>query len=61
MTRAVHLELAFSLDTDSFSNAFFRVASRCGLPKNVICDNGTNFVGGSNELKELEALDKKKI
>ena len=24
-------------------------------------NNGTNFVGGSNELKELEALDKKKL
>ena len=55
----MHLELAFSLDTDSFLNAFFGMASRCGLPKDVVCDNGTNFVGGSNELKELEALDKK--
>ena len=26
-----------------------------------MCDNGTNFVGGSNELKDLEALNKKKI
>ena len=26
-----------------------------------MCDNGTNFVDGSNELNELEALDKKKI
>ena len=53
-TRAVHLEVAFSLDTDSFLNAFFRMASRRGLPEDVVCDNGTNFVGGSNELKELE-------
>ena len=35
------------------------MASRRGLPKDVVCDNGTNFVGGSNELKESEALDKK--
>ena len=55
-TRAVHLEVAFSLDTDSFLNAFFRMVSRRGRPKDVVCDNGTNFVGGSNELKELEAL-----
>ena len=60
-TRAVHLEVAFSLDTDSFLNAFFRMASRRGLPEDVVCDNGTNFVGGSNELKDLEALNKKKI
>lgn len=57
----MHLEVAFSLDTDSFLNAFFRMASRRGLPEDVVCDNGTNFVGGSNELKDLEALNKKKI
>ena len=32
-----------------------------GLPKDTVCDNGTNFVDGSNELKELEALGHKKI
>ena len=37
------------------------MASRRGLPENVVCDNGTNFIGGRNELKELEALDKKKV
>ncbi|XP_078360400.1 uncharacterized protein LOC144644752 [Oculina patagonica] len=60
-TRAVHLEVAYSLDTDSFLNAFFRMTRRRGVPKDVVCDNGTNFVGGSNELKELEALDQNKI
>ncbi|XP_068760335.1 uncharacterized protein [Montipora capricornis] len=60
-TRAVHLEVAFSLDTDSFLNAFYRMTSRRGLPKDVVCDKGTNFVGGSNELKELQALDENKI
>ena len=57
-TRAVHLKIAFSLDTDSFLNASFRMASRRGLPEDVVCDKGTNFVGGSNELKDLEALNK---
>ena len=36
------------------------MASRRGLP-NDVCDNGNNFVGGSSELKELEALDQNKI
>ena len=48
-TRAVHLEVAFSLDTDSFLNAVFRMASRRGFPEDVVCDNGTNFVGGRNQ------------
>lgn len=61
-TRAVHLEMAYSLDTDSFLNAFYRMTSRRGLPQDMLSDNGTNFVGGNNELKELVAsLDKDQI
>ena len=60
--RAVHLEVAYALDTDSFLNAFFRMASRRGLPQDMISDNGTNFVGADRELKELVlALDHNKI
>ena len=41
-TRAVRdqLELAFSLDTDALLNAFYRMTSRHGLPKDVVCDIG---------------------
>ncbi|XP_065941558.1 uncharacterized protein [Magallana gigas] len=56
MSRAVHLEVAFGLDTDSFLNAFYRMVSRRGLPTEVISDNGTNCVGGNNELTELVGL-----
>ena len=52
-TRAVHLEVAFSLDVDSFLKTFFRIASRRGLPEDIVCDNGTNFVFGRYELKDL--------
>ena len=61
-TRAVHLEMSYSLDTSSFINAFYRMTSRRGTPRYVICDNGTNFVGAERELRELvEALNKEKI
>ena len=61
-TRAVHLEMSYSLDTDSFINAFTRMTSRRGTPTYVISDNGTNFVGAERELRELvEAHDTDRI
>ena len=60
--RAVHLEMAYSLDTDPFFNAFYRMVSHRGLPSIMISDNGTNFVSADRELKKLVAdLDKEKI
>ena len=43
-TRAVCREVAYSLDTYSFLNAFFRMTSRRGVPKDVVCDNGTTLL-----------------
>ena len=53
VTRAVHLEIAFGLDTDPFLNVFYRMASRRGLPEETFSDNGTNFKGTDAELKSL--------
>ena len=52
-TRAVHLEMAWGLYTDTFLNAFARFTSRHGVPEEVISDRGTNFVGTVGELKKL--------
>ena len=51
--RAVHLEVSFSLDTDSFVHCLHRFMSRQGCPKRIFCDNGTNFVGAEGQLKDL--------
>ena len=61
-TRAVHLEVAQSLDTDSFIMALRRFMARRGKPAKILSDNGTNFVGGERELREaVKGLDKVKI
>ena len=61
-TRAVHLEMAYSLDTCSFINAFVRMTSRRGTPAYVISDNDTNFTGAEREIRELlQKFDKKKV
>ncbi|KAL7830355.1 hypothetical protein SRHO_G00314820 [Serrasalmus rhombeus] len=54
-TRAIHLEVAHSLDTDSFINALQRFMARRGTPQLIRSDNGSNFVGACSELKK--ALD----
>ena len=52
-TRAVHLEIAFGLDTCSFLNVFYRMVNRRGLPEEMYSDNGTNFKAADKELKDL--------
>ena len=39
--RAVHLEMSFGLDTDSFLKCFVRMASRRGYPQEIVSDRGT--------------------
>ena len=61
-TRAVHMEMSYSLDTDSFLNAFTRMTSRRGMPSYVVSDNGGNFVSGEKEIRELVSqFDQEKI
>ena len=60
--RAIHLEVAHSLDTDSFINAMRRFIARRGPPEEVRSDNGGNFVGGEKELRgAIEGWNQHKI
>lgn len=60
-TKAVHLELAIDMTTESFLNCLKRFISRRGLCHTMFSDNGTNFVGARNDLLDLSRLlsDKK--
>ncbi|XP_055633779.1 uncharacterized protein LOC129774105 [Toxorhynchites rutilus septentrionalis] len=58
-TRAVHLEIAANLSTDSCKKAIRRFIGRRGAPLEIYSDNGTNFVGASRELvKEIKIINK---
>ncbi|XP_018376357.1 PREDICTED: uncharacterized protein LOC108769714 [Trachymyrmex cornetzi] len=56
VVKAVHLEVVSDLTTDGFLAALRRFVSRRGVPTHIHSDNGTNFVGANNELKELYRL-----
>ena len=61
-SRAIHLETANALDTDSFLNALRRVVCRRGAIRQIRSDQGTNFVGARRGLREaLAELDQDKI
>ena len=60
-SRAVHLEVATSLETDCF-NVFRRFINRRGLPKCIYSDNGSNFVGAEREITTaIEDWNQKQI
>lgn len=64
-TKAVHLELVSSLDSDAFLLALRRFISRRGKPLELFSDRGTSFRGAERELQEaFQAMEpelKKKL
>ncbi|KAL0895377.1 hypothetical protein ABMA27_011510 [Loxostege sticticalis] len=52
-TRAVHLEPVSDLTKEGFIAALNRFISRRGKPYSILSDNGTNFVGASNDLQRF--------
>ena len=61
-SRAVHIETADSMSTDSFINSLRRFIGRRGNVHSIRSDNGSNFVGADNELKKaISEMDHNRI
>ncbi|XP_062714411.1 uncharacterized protein LOC134291109 [Aedes albopictus] len=57
-TRAIHLEVAASLTTDSCKQAIRRFIARRGAPQEIYSDQGTNFQGVRSEMdKEMRSIN----
>nr|XP_031842135.1 uncharacterized protein LOC116431199 [Nomia melanderi] len=54
--KAIHLELVSDLTTEAFIAALRRFIARRGFCKRIHSDNGTNFVGAYNQLREIREL-----
>ncbi|XP_037808301.1 uncharacterized protein LOC119601437 [Lucilia sericata] len=54
--KAIHLEACSSLASEAFLAAFARFIARRGLPKSVMSDNGTNFIGANKSLLKEYSL-----
>ena len=52
-TKAAHLEVVSDMTTEAFLAALRRFIARRGRPRAIHSDNGSNFIGAKNDLKEL--------
>lgn len=51
-TRAIHIEVAHSLSTDSAILSIQKFSARRGFPRIIYSDNGTNFRGADKEIRD---------
>ena len=55
-TKAVHIEVVSDLTTEAFLAALRRFVARRGMPAHFHTDNGSNFIGARNDLKQFYQL-----
>ena len=61
-SRSVHIEVTCTMETDSFIQALRGFMARRGKVRSIRFDNGTNFVGTDNELREsMEEINQEQI
>ncbi|XP_031333712.1 uncharacterized protein LOC116163752 isoform X1 [Photinus pyralis] len=55
-TRAIHLEVVSDMTTEAFIAALKRFTARRGRCQHIYSDNGTNFVGASKILEQVQPI-----
>ena len=61
-SRAIHLEVASTMETNSFINALRRFICRRGPIRQLRSDRGTNFIGARRELREaISEMDQNQV
>ena len=62
VTDSTSRDVIYSMGTGASLNAFLRMVNCRGLPAEVLSDNGSNFIVGERELRELvQQLNQGKI
>lgn len=59
VTKAIHIEVVSDLSSECFMATLRRFISRRGKPSKLFSDNGSNFIGASNELNKLKQFFEK--
>ena len=57
-TRAIHLEIAYSLSEDELIRCFTRFSARRSFPQKVYSDNGTNLTSAAKTLRSASKSSK---
>ena len=55
-TKCVHLDLCACLSADDLMATLRRFTARRGVPAHIYSDNGTNFVGARENMREIQAM-----
>ena len=61
VSRAIHIEMTKSMETDSFILGLRRFIARRGNVRTIRCDHGSNFVGAERELSKSIKMNHSKI
>ena len=61
-TRAIHIEIAHSLEADAYIMSMRRMIASLGVPAHIWSDNERNFIGAEKEFRDaIQVWNKERI